>query len=164
MVLLQFNVLRSSLINRRLIAPLGPTPEAEPSGTVVHVLPAPTSPSDIPPSFYPTLLQRTVPHEAWIDIIPDPTWRDNLIRARGNFDEDELWSDTVGGLFEGFPDSQCEQNGIVAWWPPWHVSGWEISEGFWRKWEWSFRGCGEILEATNEWRRKRGDEPLVFEV
>jgi hypothetical protein len=74
-----------------------------------------------------------------------------------------LWTDTIGGLFEGFPASECEQRG-VAWSPPWHISGWEVSEGFWRKWGWSFKGCQEALEATNRWRREREEEPLVFDV
>ncbi len=25
------------------------------------------------------------------------------------------------------------------------------------------RGCVEVLDATNEWRRRRGDEELVWE-
>jgi hypothetical protein len=76
----------------------------------------------------------------------------------------ELWSDTIGGLFEGFPASEIEQRGVIAWSPPWDVSGWEVSEGFWRKWAWSFKGCGDALEATNKWRKERGEKPLVFEI
>jgi len=91
-------------------------------------------------------------------------WRDNFILAAGSYDEDELWSDTVGGLFEGFPDSECAKRGVIAWSPPWDVSGWEISEGFWRKWGWLMRGCGDVLEATNKWRELRGEEPLVVEI
>jgi hypothetical protein len=83
--------------------------------------------------------------------------------ASGTFDEDELWSDTIGGLFEGFPNSEIEQRGVIAWSPPWHFTGWEVSEGFWRKWGRILKGCGEVLEATNRWR-ERGEEPLIFEV
>ncbi|MCJ1394840.1 hypothetical protein MMC18_007720 [Xylographa bjoerkii] len=162
--LLQFNVLRSCLTNRHLLSCLNPAPSDENSPQALHIFPNPTFPQDIPPSLYPTLLQRTVPHEAWIDIIPHPVWRDNVILAGGKFDEDELWSDTVGGLFEGFPTSQTEQCGVIAWSPPWHISGWEVSEGFWRKWAWSFKGCGEVLEATNRWRKERGEEPLDLDV
>lgn len=87
-----------------------------------------------------------------------------MIRASGKFDEDELWSDMIGGLFEGFSGSEVERRGVILWSPPWHVSGWEISEGFSRKWGWCLKGCGEVLEATNRWRRERGEEPLVLEV
>lgn len=90
--------------------------------------------------------------------------RDNLIQAAGHFDEDELWSDTIGGLFEGFPASDIEQRGVIMWSPPWHVCGWEVSEGFWRKWSWALKGCGDVLEATNRWRIRRGEEPLGYEV
>ena len=162
--LLQFNVLRGSLTNRRLLDSLLSIPSDECSSTMLSILPDPSSPQALPPSLYPTALQRTLPHEAWIDIVPHPVWRDNLILAQGKFDADELWSDTIGGLFEGFPSSELEQRGVIAWSPPWHVSGWEISEGFWRKWGWCFKGCREALEATNRWRKERDEEPLDFEV
>ncbi|MCJ1376984.1 hypothetical protein MMC17_000074 [Xylographa soralifera] len=162
--LLQFNVLRGCLTNRGLLSSLKSVPSEECPSAVLSVLPEPASFQVIPPSLHPTVLQRTFPHEAWIDIVPHPVWRDNIILARGKFDEDELWSDTIGGLFDGFPTEELEQRGIIAWSPPWHISGWEVSEGFWRKWAWSFKGCGEVLEATNRWRRERGEEPLDFEV
>jgi len=66
--------------------------------------------------------------------------------------------------FRGFLASEIEHHGVVIWSPPWHVSGWEVSEGFWLKWGWSLTGCREILEATNLRRKERGEEPLVFEV
>lgn len=84
--------------------------------------------------------------------------------AIGTFDEDALWSDTIGGLFEGYPDDEIEVRGVIAWSPPWDISGWEVTEGFWRRWGWQFKGCGEVLDATNRWRRMRGEEPLVFKL
>lgn len=165
--LLQYNALRALLVNRQLIAPLKlvtSMPTEECSSAATHVLPDSLSPGVIPPSLEPTYLQQTVPHEGWIDIIPHPRWRDNVIAAIGQFDEDELWSDCIGGLFEGFPDCEIERRGIVAWSPPWDVSGWEISEGFWRKWGWSMKRCEEILDATNRWRAMRGEDPLVYAV
>ncbi|KAJ9138092.1 hypothetical protein NKR23_g8671 [Pleurostoma richardsiae] len=159
-----FNVLRASIANTQLLSPLQPTRASGCSSEVLHVLPATIPyPSTVPPSLVPTELQCTVPHESWVDIIPHPVWRDNVLRALGNFDEDDLWSDVIGGLFEGFPASEVERRGVIAWSPPWDASGWEISKGFWRKWGWSLRGCEEVLEATNRWRRHRGEEPLVFE-
>ena len=163
--LLQFNVLRGLVTNRSLLLPLLKDDHlGECSSTALQILPSPTSPQEVPPSLQPTVLQRTIPHEDWIDVIPHPVLRDNLILSSGKFDEDGLWSDTVGGLFEGFPASEIEQRGVIAWSPPWHVSGWEFSEGFWRKWGWSLKGCPEALEATNKWRRKRGEKPLVVEL
>jgi hypothetical protein len=166
--LVQFNVLRACITNRHLLSSIlstiKRTPLHECSSAALHVLPAPPLVQSIPPSLQPTVLQRTILHEEWIDVIPHPVWRDNLIKATGTFDEDALWSDTIGGLFEGFPASEVEQRGVVAWSPPWDVSGWEVSEGFWRKWRWSFTGCEDVIEATNKWRKLRGEEPLSFSI
>lgn len=90
-------------------------------------------------------------------------WRDNVLLALGTFDEDDLWADIMGGMFEGFPQSEIERRGVIAWSPPWDVSGWEISEGFLKKWKMFFKGCEEVLEATNKWRALRGEKPLVFD-
>lgn len=165
--LLQYNTLRGSLANRELISCILPSsPTSECSSAALHVLPDTQAvlPDSLPPSLYPTTLQSTIPHEEWLDIIPHPVLRDNLLNALGTFDEDELWSDTIGGLFEGFPASEIECRGIVIWSPPWHTSGWEVTEGFWRKWGWLLAGCSDMLVATNHWRSKRGEPPLVFEV
>ncbi|KAK6839271.1 hypothetical protein PG987_005137 [Apiospora arundinis] len=52
---------------------------------------------------------------------PSPEARDALIRAVGSgaMDEDELWADCIGGLYEGVPDDEVERRGVVAWSPPW---------------------------------------------
>lgn len=159
--LLQYNVLRASLVNRRLFSGDKITQCTSES---IRIPPLPSDPTSIPPSLYPTPLQQALPHEEWVDIIPHPGWRDNVLRAIGTFDEDELWSDIMGGLFEGFPASEIQFRGLIAWNPPWDISGWEISEGFWRKWGWSLRGLDDVLLATNRRRRERGEEPLVLEV
>ncbi|RVX71443.1 hypothetical protein B0A52_05015 [Exophiala mesophila] len=167
MVLLQFNVVRGLLANYHLLLMFQPeTPtNGECSTAAEHVLPDPNDilPNrQLPETLRPTRLQTTVVHGKWIDIIPHPVLRDNLIRARGTFDADDLWNDTIGGLFHGFPDSHFEQHGVVVWSPPWDVSGWEISTGFWRKWGWTLRGCPDIIHATNIRRRQRGQRPLGF--
>ena len=129
----------------------------------MHVVPYPNKPELLPSNLLPTFLQQTVPHGDWIDLFPCPGGRDRLIQAIGTFDEDELWDDCIGGLFEGFPDNEIERRGIVAWSPPWDITGWEMSEGFVRKWGWLFEGLSEVLEATNRWRGQRGDVPLRYD-
>jgi hypothetical protein len=110
------------------------------------------------------MLQATVPHEVWIDVMPHPVWRDNLILRSGTFHHSELASDIVGALFDGVTASKCEEQGIVVWSPPWHPSGWELSKGFLRKWGWIISGSeDEVLRTTNKWREERGEEPLVLE-
>ncbi|OQV09920.1 hypothetical protein CLAIMM_13993 [Cladophialophora immunda] len=231
-ILLEYNVLRGCLENRRLLTEAF-RDKADHKGITVHlgsshtvngrdkggrsghesdegdgrewsstaptVLPAIDDTAHLarllPPSLRPTLLQSTVPHAAWIDILPHPVLRDNLILATTStgegttqpsqeFDPDALWTDTVGDLFfETGPSSnnrltslpssseQVEEvadavfAGGIVWSPPWDVSGWELSEGFWRKWGWMMEGCaGEILEATNRWRRRRGEEELQIQI
>ena len=125
----------------------------------VPILP---TPSCIPPSFTPTPLQRSTPHEIWIDTLPSAQLRDNLILAAGSYDEDELCRDVVGGLFDGYND--LEVNGTLIWADPWHVSGWEVTEGFVRKWGFLLGGCGELIEAANRWRESRHEERLIVEV
>lgn len=101
--------------------------------------------------------------------------RDNAIRLAGSFDGMDLCDDIVGGLYEGFEgrsgdssggdgSSRIENNGMLAWSDPWHVSGWELTEGFVRKWSFLLKGCWDMVEATNEWRRLRGEDGLVVEI
>ena len=87
------------------------------------------------------------------------------------FDEDALWTANFGSLFfdedgsdEHVDDFKGHGGGIV-WDPPWDISGWEMSAELLRKYTCMFRGCeGEVLDATNRWRRGRGEEDLVIEV
>ncbi|KAI0426533.1 hypothetical protein F5Y09DRAFT_318562 [Xylaria sp. FL1042] len=160
--LLQFNALRALAVNRTLISGILVTP-LDCGEEIIHVVPYPSKPEALPPALLPTTMQQTVLHGDWIDMFPSPEGRDRLIQAAGTFDEDELWADCVGGLYEGFPDDEVEKRGIIAWSPPWDITGWEMSEGFLRKWGWLFRGLPGALEATNRWRVQRGEEPLVYD-
>jgi hypothetical protein len=114
-------------------------------------------------------LQQTVPHGDWIDLFPSPEGRDRLILAvaAGSFDEDELWADCIGGLYEGFPDAEhvdgdagVERRGMIVWSPPWDIRGWEMTKVFLEKWGWLFGDLPGAMEGTNHWRRERGEEPL----
>ncbi|KID81969.1 hypothetical protein MGU_10696 [Metarhizium guizhouense ARSEF 977] len=159
--LLQFNALRAMAVNRTLISGILATP-LDCNEELVHVVPYPAKPELLPSTLLPTALQQTVPHGDWIDMFPCPQGRDSLIQATGTFDEDDLWADCVGGLFEGFPDDEVERRGLIAWSPPWDITGWEMSEGFLRKWAWLFKGLPGPLRATNRWRMERGEEPFVI--
>lgn len=87
--------------------------------------------------------------------------RDNAIRHMNVIDNDDLCRDMIGGHYEGA--SNIELTGIVVWNDPWCASGWEVTEGFVRKWGFLIKGCWEIINATNRWRELRGDDPLLFE-
>lgn len=160
--LIQFNALRALAVNRTLISGILVTP-LDCAEEVIHVIPYPSKPELLPSTLLPTSLQQKVPHGDWIDVFPCPEGRDRLIRAAGTFDEDELWADCIGGLYEGFPDDEIKRRGIIAWSPPWDITGWEMSEGFLRKWGWLFKGLPGALEATNRWRMERGEDPFVHD-
>ncbi|PGH21385.1 hypothetical protein AJ80_03302 [Polytolypa hystricis UAMH7299] len=106
--LVQFNALRGCLVDYHLLSRLKPIMNDECVSAALQVLPSPSIPRSVPSSLQPTLLQRTVPYRDWIDMVPHPVWRDNLILASRTFDEDELWMDTLWGLFEGFPALEVE--------------------------------------------------------
>lgn len=159
--LIQFNVLRAVLTNMALLRILDSLPQDCDGYTFCHMPLYPT-PDEIPPQLRPTRLQNSVPHPLWIDIIPSPTLRDNFIRLAETIDEDEICSDFIGGLFEG--DADIDARGWIVWNDPWDTSGWEMTEGFVKKWGFVLKGCTKPLEATNRWRRKRGEEELVVEV
>jgi hypothetical protein len=52
----------------------------------------------MPLSLIPTNLQQTHDHSTWINVIPFPRIRDNLIRCEGRFDHGELMQDLTGEL------------------------------------------------------------------
>ncbi|KAI1334994.1 hypothetical protein F5Y15DRAFT_420231 [Xylariaceae sp. FL0016] len=159
--LLQFNAQRAMVANWRLVFSDIVVP-IDCEALEYRVSPFPVNPELLPSSLLPTMTQQTVPRGGWIDIFPCPKVRDRLIGAAGTFDEDELCNDCIGGLYEGFPEDEIERRGVIAWSPPWDITGWEMSEGFLRKWGWLLgEGLPEALEATNRWRLRRGEEPLV---
>ncbi|PVH95748.1 hypothetical protein DM02DRAFT_570697 [Periconia macrospinosa] len=84
----------------------------------------------------------------------------NMTPNPRTFDQDDLCADTCGGLYDGF--DHCEAKGMLVWGEPWRVESWEISEGFARKWGWLLEGCEEMIEATNAWRARRGEEGFVL--
>jgi len=116
----------------------------------------------MPPTLTPTLLQRQMPHPAWIDVVPSAKLRDSLILAteRGEYDEQELCMDVLGALYGNCGDEGGELKGVLVWGEPWDVRGWEVSKTFVRKWGDLFAVWGELLESSNCWRVKRGERPL----
>jgi len=155
LTLIQFNLYRATWINLVLVTPAA-AKNADYFGEW-NILPQPI-PSSTPASLTPTVLQRQIRHLAYIDAVPVPRMRDNLIKAGGTYDEDGLCMDVLGGLFYG--DSGVENNGAMVWADPWNIAGWELTEGFIRKWGFILKGCPEVLDATNRWRRLRQEDPL----
>jgi hypothetical protein len=112
----------------------------------------------LPPALRPTDYQSQIPHHPWLDLLPEPVMRDNLIRAEGVYDQEQLCADIIGlfGAGKG-------RSGLIIRGEPWDPSGWEVTKPFLKHWGWALRGCNELLRATNYWRGKRGELSLRFE-
>ncbi|KAI0124020.1 hypothetical protein BJ170DRAFT_70653 [Xylariales sp. AK1849] len=160
--LVEFNIWRASLTNIFIIGHLhllgsrscrygGHTP----------VFPSPYDGDTIPESLMPTPLQRRTPHADWIDLFPSPRMRDNAIRTQHLISNLELCADLMGGL----SGQQNDVNsGLLVWSNPWEPGGWELTQGFIRKWGFLVEGCSDLLQSTNQWRDLRGEKPLIWEV
>jgi hypothetical protein len=107
-----------------------------------------------PENLRPTKLQRTIEHHPWIDLLPLPAMRDNILRLGDEYDDWPLCYDII-------EDMEHDRSGLIVWSDPCNIQSWEVTEHFARKWAWVLAGCEELLKSTNEWRSKRG-EPRLF--
>ncbi|KAJ5962481.1 hypothetical protein N7501_007422 [Penicillium viridicatum] len=111
--------------------------------------------SYLPPSLQPTPIQRSLPHHPWLDLLPIPHMRDNLILA-GDFEEEtQLCIDMKGG-----GNARSGRTGIIVWSDPWDPAGWEVTESFARAWGWVIKDCHDLARSTNRWRAMRNERPL----
>lgn len=105
--------------NSRLlgISCLFPSPRQSPPGT-----------TDLPLALHPIPLQLENYHLPYIDCLPLPVLRHNLILFNGLFDDETFCYDLT-------TSSNCIAKGSQSWDP----SGWVISEGFKERWTFLFR-------------------------
>lgn len=198
--LIQFNVFRAFVSNKRTLnvlltgwtgTPSSPTtcPIGGPyrDDTMIY----PLNPN-IPLCLRPTQVQQTRLHSLWINLIPFPRVRDNLIRHEGTYDHWELLQDLIGSLINFTPSQEqrrtlysftvtdpkpkgpllttgCDEdevtagrNGLIVWGEPYEMHSWEATPAFLEKWAWAVQGCYELFESSNRWRRLRGEEPMRF--
>ncbi|KAL2869434.1 DUF3425 domain-containing protein [Aspergillus lucknowensis] len=146
----------------------------------------PVTPSTPVDSLAPTASQMTIVHSSWINFLPFPQMRENLIKFEFDFDHAELIRDLVGNLINlnlflskppspglntarvsgqtalegGDADVDSSQSGLIVWGEPYLVESWEATPEFLRKWAWAVAGCQELIDATNRWRRARGEDPV----
>ncbi|KIA75817.1 hypothetical protein HK57_00431 [Aspergillus ustus] len=137
-------------------SPFGCAGAAKIAYNPVHRLPAPLR---------PTRIQLTVPHHPWLDLIPFPKLRDNLILMGDALDDTRLCHDMSGKAVSLVPKKRAGlaagETGVIVWRDPWDPSGWEVTESFFRRWGWTLRECWDVFEVANRWRRVRG-EPALF--
>lgn len=184
LTLIHLNVYRALIRNVELLQ-IEPEAVCNIEPTTLLLVPG----SMIPPSLLPTQAQMKVPHSRWIDILPSPQLRDNLISNIGHFNEEELCNDLVGEIFKSQDletetlseeskawlsrkmmrargdnlDLAADKSGFVVWNQPWDARSWEVTSGFLVKWGWAVEGCEDLLRSTNHWRASRNEEPLRFE-
>ncbi|KAJ3533723.1 hypothetical protein NM208_g7859 [Fusarium decemcellulare] len=159
--LVQYNVIRAMMFNVALLSLQHHLPPGCTTSLGVPTIDI-TPTHKVPQDLQPTRLQRSMSPVFWINAIPFPTLRDNLMLLAGIYDSRELLLDLGLRVYEGFDD--LERCGLLVWEQPWLASGWEVSEGFVKKWGFLLKGCSEVLESTNRWRELRGAERLVVEV
>ncbi|TEA10227.1 hypothetical protein C8034_v010350 [Colletotrichum sidae] len=138
----------------------------------------------MPANLMPTSSQARDFHSHWIDKMPFPQLRDNLIKYSASFDHADFMQDMVGSLytplswrrsFSGAPPprrqplvaemedtdemtSGCQ--GFIVWGDAHVVANWEATPSFLMKWAWALEGCEELVEVSNRWRLLRGEEPM----
>ncbi|KAI5865312.1 hypothetical protein GGS23DRAFT_558673 [Durotheca rogersii] len=112
------------------------------------------------PDLRPCSEQITVSHHPYIDILPFPSVRANLIRSIGSIDEDEFFYDSINGLicWGGAARSRGGTTGVGTG-TPWDVRSWEAKEWYLQKW-WFIVGGeeGELVRQSRWWRALRGED------
>ena len=94
----------------------------------------------VPASLQPTLLQLSTVHWQWIDRLPFPEARDEMIIQSGNFEEEAFLKDIFNmQTFELSPGAK-----------PWDPSAYSIAPEFQRKWGWLFPGFSECGTNSNK--------------
>lgn len=111
--------------------------------------------ASLPPGLRATAIQRSVPHHPWLDLLPSPQMRDNLILAGESYDEMQLCLD-----MKGHGRVHPDHTGIIVWRDPWDAEGWEVTESFAKSWGWVLGGCWDLGHSTNSWRARRNERPL----
>lgn len=109
----------------------------------------------LPSTLQPTMVQRSIEHHPWLDLIPVPQMRDNLICDGEWYDEAQLCLD-----MKGSGSVRDGGAGIIVWRDPWDPAGWEVTEAFAHSWGWVIWNCYELFQSTNHWRAKRNEDPL----
>ncbi|KAJ6091298.1 hypothetical protein N7467_003267 [Penicillium canescens] len=134
--------------------------EANTIGTVKGIFKA------LKPDLRPSSEQITVEHHPYIDILPFPTLRKNLIRHQHleEFDEDQFFLDLLAGLVcwggAGVGRRDRDQStGFASTGTPWDVRSWEAKVWFLTKY-WTLLGGedGELVRQSEWWRGIRGED------
>jgi hypothetical protein len=138
----------------------------------------------MPVDLLPTQLQMNNPHPTWMDTLPFPEMRNNLIKRQYLFNHKHFLEDLVGDLVYLHPlpaqgqsgpvstpssqlhrqqddgQSASDGNGLILWGEPHLKENWEATARFLTKWSWAVEGCRELVDISNKWRTTRGEYSL----
>ncbi|KAM0288933.1 hypothetical protein ACHAO9_006441 [Fusarium lateritium] len=64
------------------------------------------------------------------------------------------------GKFIDTDEVTAGRSGLVIWGEPHDMQSWEATPGFLAKWSWVVEGCDHLVESSNRWRMRRGEEPM----
>jgi hypothetical protein len=156
--LVQFNATRALVLNAQFLGITTQSMSRQARSRFASTGVETTFIDSLPHSLQPTILQLAIPHHPWIDLLPAPELRDNILRRdASSYDAAQLCRD-----MRGFQDVPEGRGGVTVWGQSWDAQGWEISEAFALKWSWVIQGCQGLLESTNYWRSIRGEPPIIF--
>ncbi|RAH84966.1 hypothetical protein BO86DRAFT_305668 [Aspergillus japonicus CBS 114.51] len=121
------------------------------------------------PDLRPNREQIMIEHHPYIDILPFPTLRRNLLILQAELDEDEFMDDIISGLvcWGGAGMGKRDRQNSVGRHPtgtPWDVRSWEAKVWFLKKY-WALLGGedGELVRQSEWWRGLRGEDEEVFD-
>lgn len=193
LTMIQRNVARAGYQNSNIILPavaaFSSTGEPQPLDRLLTVSSIVPITDGLPDMLVPTDLQRRIPHAIWINGIPCPKMRDNLIQWEYMIDSTEFLYDLMGNLLEpevpcfrpsGSPiqlsalpmnhdlglsgdeedDYTASRHGMIVWGEPYLLESWELTPAFVRKWGRLLEGCDELIRSSNRWRESRGEEKI----
>ncbi|EGX94789.1 hypothetical protein CCM_03060 [Cordyceps militaris CM01] len=115
------------------------------------------------PDMRPVREQIICQHVAFIDVLPFPTLRRNVINSGEAIDLTEFYHDLIDGLiFWGGTAKKStagSADGHVSAGTPWESRSWEARTWFLRKY-WALLGGeeGELVRQSEWWRNVRGDD------
>lgn len=99
---------------------------------------------NVPVYLRPTETQLAVVHHPWLDVLPLPRMRDNLIRMEGKYDDEELCLDMIG-----YGDAPSGKGEMILWGDHWDPMNWEVTDVFVNKWRLVLEGCEDLIRSSN---------------
>ncbi|RYO84061.1 hypothetical protein DL764_009380 [Monosporascus ibericus] len=110
----------------------------------------------ISPDLRPVVAQRTLPHHPYIDLIPWPSFRSNVIQATSvdppTIDEDDLCLDLSNGGIRCWGSTMGSMHGRGEG-VPWDSRSWEAMPWFLEKWQLLTGGEDSEISRTSAWWR-----------